>query len=192
MTDAVKQISSALGSRIREAREQRAFTLDHLAKRSGVSRRMIVNIEGGKANASIATLLRLADALQTSLAALVAGQAAESRSVVTRADECRSLWQGPAGGSAELIAAAEMLELWNWRLQPDERYESDAHHAGTRELLHVHSGRLLVTIAEADHLLGAGDGMSFFADVPHSYACVGRRSTHFAMTVLEPMSRMRP
>lgn len=192
MIAAVEQMSSALGSRVREAREQRAFTLDQLAERSGVSRRMIVNIEGGKANASIATLLRLSDALRTSLAELVAGQAAESPSVVTRADDRGNLWQGPAGGSAELIAAADMLELWSWRLQPDERYESDAHHAGTRELLHVHSGRLLVTIAAVDHLLGPGDGMSFIADAPHTYACVGRRATHFAMTVLEPMSRMRP
>ena len=47
------QVAEAVGRRIREARAERGWTLDELADRSGVSRRMIVNVEAGTSNASL-------------------------------------------------------------------------------------------------------------------------------------------
>ena len=189
------RVPEAVGRRVREARTRRGWTLDHLAERSGVSRRMIVNVESGTSNASIATLLRLAGALSVSLADLVAEGNDDRRTVITRAPERAPLWHGPSGGTAVLVAAADtpdMLELWDWRLEAGEAYASDAHRAGTRELLHVIAGQLTLTVDGAVELLRAGDAVSLLADIPHSYANEGRRTLRFSMTVFEPVVRVRP
>lgn len=187
----VEQMPSAIGRRVRDARVARGWTLDQLAEGSGVSRRMIVNVESGAANASIATLLRLSTALGIPLAELIDDRPSAPL-VVTHSTERVPLWCGEKGGTAELVASSDMLELWEWHLQPGEAYISESHSAGTRELLHVHSGRLDVDVAGERTTLVAGDGASFGADTPHGYACAGRRPVRFSMTVLEPMSRMRP
>lgn len=188
----VDQIPITVGRRVREARTARGLTLDQLAERSGVSRRMIVNVEAGASNASLTTLLRLATALGVALADLVGDSRRGQACTITTPEHREPLWQGAGGGTAILVASADMLELWDWTLQPGESYASEAHRAGTRELLHVRSGRLSLVIDGEAHELRPGDGASFLADAPHEYACVGRRPVHFAMTVLEPMSRRQP
>ena len=190
--DMIEEIPLAVGRRVRQARTDRGLTLDQLADRSGVSRRMIINVEAGTSNASITTLLRLATALGVALPDLVGDGSGGRDCRVTTSATRAPLWTGGNGGTAFLVAAAEMLELWDWTMQPGEVYASDAHRGGTRELLHVQSGRLRLVVDGAEHDLQPGDGASFAADVPHSYACTGRRPVRFAMTVLEPMSRMQP
>lgn len=194
LEDEVDRLPAAVGARIRETRAHRGWTLDHLADISGVSRRMIVNVEAGTTNASLATLLRLATALHVSLAELVAEPAAGPITVTSPRDRV-PLWTGEHGGSAHLVSSADtpdVLELWEWNMKPGDAYASDAHHPGTRELLHVHSGDLDLTVGDITQRLRPGDAAGFSADAPHTYACAGRRPVRFSMTVLEPQSRVRP
>jgi mannose-6-phosphate isomerase-like protein (cupin superfamily) len=96
---------------------------------------------------------------------------------------------------AELVCAVDtpdMLELWDWTMEPGESYTSDAHPRGTRELLHVRSGRLSLTVGNDVQELGPGDGVSFIPDAPHTYANPGRHRLRFTMSVLEPIQRTRP
>lgn len=183
---AVDQLSTLIGQRVRAARTSRSLTLDNLADSSGVSRRMIVNVENGSVNASLATLLRLATALRLSLAELVDGEASASTHTITHRSNREPLWRGVAGGHAFLIATADELELWDWVMHPGELYASEAHRPGTCELLHIHEGSLEVGLADAKFILEAGDGASLRTDFPHSYSCKGPMPAHFSMTVLEP------
>jgi transcriptional regulator with XRE-family HTH domain len=191
----VEQIPESVGRRVRQARADLGWTLDQLAERSGVSRRMIVNVESGTSNASIATLLRLATALHVSLAELVTGPPQDQSVSISAAAEREPLWRGESGGAATMVASADtpdMLELWDWTLEPGEAYASEPHRTRTWELLHVLSGQLTLTVAGQTRRLKAGDAASLVADVAHEYANAGRRSVRFTMTVLEPMARVRP
>ena len=191
----IEHVPVVVGRRVRETRSDRGWTLDQLAERSGVSRRMIVNVEAGTSNASIATMLRLATALRVTLADLVAAPAFDETVVVTRTADREALWRGAGGGAAVLVAAAgtpDMLELWDWTMASGERYESDAHRPGTRELLHVLSGQVRLTVGGDSQELRVGDAASYAADVPHAYANAGRRTARFTMAVLEPLTRVRP
>src|SRR5215469_18939510 len=99
-------ISQAIGGRVRQGRSSRGWTLDQLAERSGVSRRMLVNVEQGSANPSIATLLRIGDALGIGLPNLVdVDRSASLR--VTRSGQAPVLWRSPSGGSAALVVGTE-------------------------------------------------------------------------------------
>lgn len=188
-------LARLVGRRVRAARGGLGLTLDALAARSGVSRRMIVNVESGGSNASIATLLRLARALEVTLSDLVAEGPPEHDVTVSTPDGRTPLWRGDGGGAAVLVASGDspdMLELWDWSLGPGDVYGSEAHRPGTRELMHVLSGRLRLTVAGAVHELAAGDGAGFPGDVPHEYANPWSDLARFSLTVLEPRPRLQP
>src|SRR5215510_15904642 len=88
---------------------------------------MLVNIEHGATNPSIATLLRLSDALGVGLPALVAPPE-PSRIQVTRHVDRAALWTSPAGGRALLAAGTEppdVMELWDWILGPGDQHRSE-------------------------------------------------------------------
>src|SRR6516165_410274 len=90
-------VARAIGGRVRQGRAGRGWTLDQLAERSGVSRRMLVSIEQGSANPSIATLLLVSDALGIGLPALVEmGHPPGLR--VTRAGAAPVLWRASSAG----------------------------------------------------------------------------------------------
>jgi len=191
----VERIPAEVGARVRNARTLRGWTLDQLAERSGVSRRMVVNVEAGTSNASIATLLRLATALHVSLADVVSDSSHGEAIMVTGPADREALWRGSAGGSAVMVASAatpDMLELWDWTMQPGDEYESEPHRPGTRELLHVTAGLLRLSVAGDIRELGESEAASFAADVPHGYSNGGRDRLRFTMTVLEPLTRVRP
>jgi transcriptional regulator with XRE-family HTH domain len=189
--------ATEVGRRLRSLRTGQAWTLDELASRSGVSRRMIVNLEQGSANASIGTLLRLGSAFGVALSELVEGLES-SRPVgsqVRRAGERSVLWSGEHGGEAVMVASAkvpDMVELWDWTLGPGDAHESDAHAPGTRELIHVVSGLVRVSVGEDEAVdLATGDAVSFPGDRPHGYSNPGRSKARFALTVYEPVRRTR-
>jgi len=93
---------------------------------------MLSSIELGSASPSIATLLRISDALGAGLPGLVdAGHPAAIR--VTRAGQAPQLWQGPHGGHASLVAGTEppeVVELWDWSLGPGDSHHTEPHAGG--------------------------------------------------------------
>ena len=182
-------VARAIGDRVRQGRNGRGWTLDQLAERCGVSRRMLVSIEQGSANPSIATLLLISDALGIGLPALVDMDRSPGLRV-TRAGTAAVLWRGKLGGQAVLVAGTEppdVTELWDWTLGPGESHASEPHAAGTRELLLVLDGQLELRAGQQAEVLAPGDSASFAGDLPHGYVNVSSaRAARFALTVFEP------
>ena len=79
-----------------------------------------------------------------------------------------------------------MIELWDWSLAPAEAHTSEPHAAGTKELIHVQQGSILVEVADESVTLRAGDAITFSGDVAHSYANAGRGIARFSLAVFEP------
>jgi transcriptional regulator with XRE-family HTH domain len=181
-------LAAAIGARVRQWRAARRWTLDQLAAATGVSRRLLVTIEKGEANPSIGTLLKISGALGVGLPALVEVPSPDLVKV-TRAGEGAVLWHGEAGGQAVLLVGTEppdVVELWDWTLGPRDRYESQPHAPGTRELLQVSQGRVVITLDKQEFAVNSGDAMTFAGDQPHSYANATARRAHFALAVFEP------
>ena len=188
MEEGTAALALAIGVRVRQERQSRRWTLDHLADAAGVSRRMVVNVEQGAANPSVGTLLRISDALGVGLPALV--EPPEPKPVkVTRRGEGAALWSGESGGHGVLVAGTErpdVLELWDWTLAPGEHHASEAHTPGTKELLHVQEGTVTVEVADQSVTLETGDAVAFPGEVAHSYANPGTKPARFSLAVFEP------
>lgn len=184
-------ISHAIGRRVRTSRTDLGWTLEQLATRSGVSRRMLINVEQGSANPSIATLLRLSDALGIGLPALVDTVDDKAEPVsVRRVGDSAAIWTSATGGSAVMVAGTsppDVTELWDWRLGPGDTYRSEAHRADTRELMLVLSGTVDLLVGDISNRLRVGESASFDGSVTHAYSnASATRPARFALTVHEP------
>jgi transcriptional regulator with XRE-family HTH domain len=188
MDSGAADLAAAIGTRVRQERLARGWTLDQLAGGSGVSRRMVVNVEQGSVNPSVGTLLRISDALGVGLPALV--EPPRPRPVnLTRRGEGAVLWSSPAGGRGVLVAGTEppnVVELWDWTLGPGDRHESEAHTAGTKELVQVQQGSITVGVADQLVNLETGDAVAFPGDLAHSYANPHAEPARFSLAVFEP------
>lgn len=189
-TEPAVTIARTIGRRVRGGRAEHGWTLDQLAGRSGVSRRMLVNIEQGTTNPSIATLLRVADALGIGLPVLVDTAGEDDDITVHRIGEVATMWETPAGGSAVLVAGValpDVVELWDWHLGPGDTHRSDAHRSGTRELMFVLAGAVVLVVGEVEHRLDVGDSAAFPGSVPHAYRNASpSEPARFSLAVFEP------
>jgi transcriptional regulator with XRE-family HTH domain len=188
MDESTTALAMAIGKRVRQERQTRGWTLDQLADATGVSRRMVVNVEQGAANPSVGTLLRISDALGVGLPALVESPRPK-QVTLTRSGEGAALWTSESGGRGVLVAGTEspdVVELWDWTLGPADHHVSEAHSPGTKELLQVQQGSVTVVVADQSVILNAGDAVSFPGDVAHSYANPGTEPARFSLAVFEP------
>ena len=187
-----KAVIDCVGANCAGFRGQRGLSLEALARLSGISKGMLVEIEQKRTNPSIATLCRIANALNVGLAELLYEKPAVARVVRHAADAGKEFWHTAAGSTAVLIDAARILnvggELWRWVLAPSETFEGAAHPEGTQEFLHVLRGTLAVDVAGETTQCGARESLRVRADVPHSYRNPAGVACEFVMCVVEPIS----
>lgn len=191
MTDTagrIEELTAAVAARLRALRTGRGWSLDELAGRSGVSKGMLVQIEAARTNPSLGTLCRIADAVGVTIGQLL--EPDHERAVhVTAAQDAPVLWRGARGGQGRLLGGLNepsFVEFWEWRLAPGDHYRSTDHPPGTREMLHVLDGDVVVTVDGDDHAVLAGQTIEFTADRPHAYRNDGNEPTRLVMVVVTP------
>ncbi len=183
----VATVSQAVSDRIKSWRKSQKLSLDELSRRAGVSKGMLVEIEKGAANPSIAILCKIAAALGVSVADIVSISHAPDAWLIKNS-EMPVLWQGEQGGTAQLLAGTrgpDMIELWRWQMFAGEVFSSTGHSSGTLELLHVEQGTLALTVGEQTLVIQQGCAAVARTDMPHAYASADDQPVIFTMTVAE-------
>jgi transcriptional regulator with XRE-family HTH domain len=141
-------VTAAVARNVRSLRQTRGWTLAALAARAGVSKGMVVELEQGRTNPSIATMCRLATAFGVGLAQLLElGDEPEFR--IVSPDEAVRLWNGAEGGWGDFLVGSEhpaKVEFWEWTLEPRDAYEGQIDLAGSRELLYVLEGEITLVL----------------------------------------------
>lgn len=181
-------LAGALARTVTALRAERGWSLDQLAGRSGVSKGVLVAVEQGRSNPSLATLARIGDAFGIPVTRLL-DRADEAVVHVTGPAAARVLWHGEAGGTGTIVAATPppwAAELWRWRLEPGDTFGGDAHAPATRELTWVESGELVLTVSGQQYRLGPGECARFPGDLPHSYVNEGPEPAVLTMVVVVP------
>jgi transcriptional regulator with XRE-family HTH domain len=167
----VDEITAAVAQHVRALRTGRGWSLDELSGRSSVSKGMLVQIEAARTNPSVGTLARIAEAFGVTVARLL--QPAADRSVhLSDVLDAPVLWQGGRGGTGRLLRGLSdpnFVELWDFRIAPHERYESEEHQPGTREMAHILVGEIVINVDGEDHAVRAGQTLDFRGDRFHIY-----------------------
>jgi transcriptional regulator with XRE-family HTH domain len=154
---------------------QRNWTLDDLARASGVSRAMLSQIELERSTPTIKVLWRIATALGVPFSALLVQPGTSSTSVL-RAARARVLKSHDGSFSSRALFPVERAtntEFYELKLAPKATEEADAHRPGTLENLVVAKGTVELTVGTEKHRLERDDAILFEADKPHSYSNPG-------------------
>ncbi|MFI9842226.1 helix-turn-helix domain-containing protein [Nonomuraea sp. NPDC051941] len=158
--------AAAVGAQIRRRREQRGMSGSELARRAGLSKATLSQLEAGKGNPTIETLDALAIALRIPLTDLLARDTDPGPVFVPGTE----IAEGEVGRELlRRISSGHSLEIWRLRMPAHTDLTGVPHATGTVEHLLVASGGLTAGPADAPRLLGPGDLLAFAGDAPHLY-----------------------
>jgi len=164
------EMGRRVADQLRERRRSRGMSLDDLARASGVSRAALSQVETHKSNPTLGLLWKIAVGLGVPMSELI-GERRAGAAVLRRGDAqvLRSLDGKLESRPLTPAGASPFVELYELRLSARSTHSSEAHAAGTRELLVVLTGTVRLRVGDETHDLAAGDSIAFAADRPHSY-----------------------
>lgn len=181
-------IAGAVGANIRRLRLDRSLTLARLAEQAGTSVRTLVEIESGRANASLATLGAIADALGVDFGRLTQAHEPGAVRTVSTAD-APVPWNDGHGSEARLVLVSrepQSAELWHWLLKPGSRYEAKPDPEGTDVLIMVNRGTLTLTVGGQASQLTAGTAGHITSGAGYLLANLSRADTAFVLVHIPP------
>lgn len=175
--------ATVLGGRIRHARTLRGLTLKQLASQADCSESMLSKIECGLASPSLATLHRIAQALQTNVAELTTLVQTLPSPVMRAADRPVVHFNTGNNGSKSIRLErlvpplrGQLLQGDIHVLEPGTSSTDSIHHQG-EEIGYVLQGSLSLTIGEGTYQLYPGDSFYFASEQSHSYRNAGDEVT---------------
>ncbi|MFR9804485.1 helix-turn-helix domain-containing protein [Pseudonocardia sp. RS010] len=160
-----------VAARLRAIRQAQGLSINELSKRASVAKATLAQLELGRGNPTLETLMALATHLDVSLTDLLIES---DRPLVTvtrshegaevRSDGLRLRCMHRSSNGASLI------EVFDMHMRHGT-FESQAHAPGVHEDLILHSGEVCVGPVGAMEVLNRGDFISFEGDRPHRYEC---------------------
>ena len=177
----------AIGANLHKERRRRQLSLAELAASSGISKAMLSQIESDKVNPTIATMWKIAHALNIELEALITGESGGKRKFeVVRKADIISLSTDRSGAVFHVLSPSSMaedLELYRLEMEPGCVHRSQAHARGTEEFLNLLEGRVKVSAGELSATLEKGDFIMFQSDVDHAIETLSESKAELSMVV---------
>ncbi len=159
-----------IAAALRRERERLGISLAELARRAGIAKSTLSQLEASTGNPSVETLWALAVALGVPFSRLVEQPAPAVR--VIRAGDGPRLRSAYADFNVNLLSASAphvRRDIYLIELEPGGGREAEAHTPGSIEHLIVASGRLRVGPVSDPVELEPGDYVTFAGDLPHRY-----------------------
>jgi transcriptional regulator with XRE-family HTH domain len=167
-----------IGPRVKALREAMDLSLRDLAVRSGVSAPMLSQVERGETSPTLQVAARIAAGLELSLSQLLRLDEGGSVSVVRAGDGRRG---GADGHRYEILSPplpGLRAELSRHQLAPGAATggpgDPPMHEPGARETAVIETGTVDLLVDGQRHRLGAGDTVTFDADLPHHFENPGK------------------
>ena len=173
--------AALVGRHARAVRRARGLTLGALAERADLSKGHLSRFERGEKALSVAALLRLAQALGTSVGRLLGEEVAAEEIHVSRRAERPVLTSAEAGLTYRysLVSGGDGVDggrnVFLLELDAGGQRASTVVHAGD-ELLFVLDGRLVVTVGGREFMLEPSDYVEFPGRVPHVVSSLSEAS----------------
>ena len=174
---------ATIAAALRRERERVGVSIAELARRAGVAKSTLSQLEAGTGNPSIETLWSLGVALGIPFSRLVEPPAPSVR--VIRSGQGPRLSSEQAEFMGTLLAAGsthQRRDIYIIELEPGSPRDAEAHIPGSIEHVIVAAGRVSAGPSEDPVELGPGDYVSFPGDVPHRYEALEKS---WAVLVME-------
>jgi XRE family transcriptional regulator, regulator of sulfur utilization len=186
----------ALGARVRALREAMSLSLRDLAERSGVSAPMLSQVERGETSPTLQVAARIAAGLDLRLSQLLRLDEGGAVTVVRAAERRHGPRGGRRGHSYEVLTPplpGQRAELSRHTLSPGAVTggpgDPPMHEPGSRETALVQCGTVVLACDGQRFELGAGDCVTFDADLPHHFENPGTEEAELLAVVSAGLRR---
>lgn len=171
------KIKKIVGKKLKAIRHKTDMTIQELADRAKVSSNMISRIERGLTIPSVEILMKLAAVFDKSINYFVEEVTTTHEVVYSRPGERdKTVYDDRHNMHTESLTSGLRDPQFTSFLCTVEKGGTSGHdkmyHPGD-ELIYVLEGTLRINIAGEDHLLNAGDSISFKSHLPHRWDNVG-------------------
>ncbi|MCF3132486.1 helix-turn-helix domain-containing protein [Streptomyces olivochromogenes] len=159
-----------IAASLKRERTRAGLSLSELAKRAGIAKSTLSQLEAASGNPSMETIWALGVALGVPFSALVEPPAPSVR--VIRAGEGPAVASEQANYVATLLSASPpgaRRDIYHLRAEPGAARVSEPHIPGTVEHLVVSTGKVKAGPSGEAVELGPGDYLTYRGDVPHAY-----------------------
>ncbi|RIV38512.1 helix-turn-helix domain-containing protein [Micromonospora radicis] len=175
---------ATIAAALRHERQRVGLSLTELARRAGIAKSTLSQLESGTGNPSVETLWALGVALDVPFSRLVEPPVAAVR--VIRAGDGPRIRSEHADFSGTLLAAGAAharRDVYLIELEPGRVRSAAAHTPRSVEHLVVGAGRLRCGPEHEQVELGPGDYATFPGDAPHHYEALEPGT--FAVLIME-------
>jgi len=181
-----------LGEKVKTLRLLKRYTLRQVSGKTGLSIALLSQVENNAVSPPVATLLRIARALDVNIGYFFREEESKERAVVVRKNERRKVFRWmPAqhresGYTYEALAYtknSKHMEPFLVEFEPKKKEEiAFLNHRG-EEFLFLFRGRLAFHYNQEEIVLGAGDSLYFEADVPHAFRALRGKNAQGVVVV---------
>ena len=168
----IERTVSALGAKLAMARAERGWSLAELARRAGVSTASVHKIEKSGMTPTIATLMKVAAALGTSVSSFIDEDVEVPAAIVVRGDERARLYTSKTGIALDNVSG----RYGRYRLAGAEAVVEPRANSGPEpmrhpgeELIYMLEGAMCFTVDAKPIQLGPSDSIHFRTDRPHTW-----------------------
>ena len=180
-------VSGQLGKTVQRLRKALTLSLADLSERSGVAKSIISQIERNETNPTLATIWRLAQALDVSIERVL--QAADDGPFVEKCSKGDTPILMSDDGRCHLaiigwIKTVDWLQWYDFSAEPGGRLDSEAHQRGSIECLSVIEGELSVEAGGAIEVARAGETLRYRCDRPHAIVNQSDRAARATMVCI--------
>jgi len=166
-----------IAASLRRERERTGLSLTEVARRAGVAKSTLSQLESGTGNPSVETLWALGTALGVTFSRLVDPPRPQVQ--VIRAGEGPAVFSERANYAATLLASCPpnaRRDLYLITTEPGPPRESQPHMPGTVEHVVLSGGRARVGLLEDPVELSPGDYIAYPGDVAHVFEALEPRT----------------
>lgn len=155
---------------LQRERARKGLSLSEAAKRAGISKSTLSQLESGAGNPSVETMWALAAAYEVQLSALI--DPPRPKISLVRLHSLPQMPSSTADYSAALLSASPpsaRRDIYVITAEPGSRRDSEPHPSGTVEHLIIGSGAARVVCAGETADMQPGDYLTYPGDQPHSF-----------------------
>jgi transcriptional regulator with XRE-family HTH domain len=184
-----RSLTERIGHNLKTIRRQRGLSLEETARRTGVSKPMLGQIERGASNPTVSTLWKIASGLRVPFTAFI--ETKENDVTFIKKTELEPM---PEDDGRYLVyplfpmEGAKPFEMFSVRLLPGCHYDSASHPDGVEEQIWVENGNLTLHMENMTYAVHENEGVRFIANQPHSYINNASVECNAIMTIYYPQS----
>lgn len=186
---ATPDVDRRIAQRLAALRTERAWSLDALAERTGISRATLSRLERGELSPTASMLGRLCTAFGWTLSRLMAEAETRAPSRVPASEQ--AVWTDPESGyrrrAVSPPAAGLRGELIEVRLPAGAVVAYDASPVpGLEHHLWLMDGAITLDVSGSTFALKPGDSLRYVLNGPSRFTCTSRREARYMVALVHP------